>query len=112
MFKFRMRVTAGELVGIGPGKVALLEAMMRTGSITAAAKELDMSYRRAWTLVDELNRALAKPAVMSATGGQMGGGSEVTPVGQKLVMLYRSIEAQALKTCKADIAKLMRLMAH
>ena len=54
--RFRMRVTQGDVIAVGPGKIALLEAVDKTGSITAAAKSLDMSYRRAWLLLDELNR--------------------------------------------------------
>jgi len=109
--KLRMRISLGELVGVGPGKVALLEALAETGSITAAAKSLDMSYRRAWLLVDELNRALRQPAVSSAVGGQRGGGSQLTDTGREVIALYRGIEIQALKACQADIRKLMKLMA-
>ncbi len=76
--RFRLRVTAGDAIAIGPGKIALIEAIAKTGSITSAAKSLDMSYRRAWLLLDELNRSLAKPAVDSANGGQKGGGCQVT----------------------------------
>ena len=64
--KLRMRVTVGDVIAIGPGKIALLQALDETGSITAAAKSLDMSYRRAWLLIDELNRALKTPAVATA----------------------------------------------
>lgn len=70
--KLRMRVTVGETIAIGPGKIALLEALDETGSITAAARSLDMSYRRAWLLIDELNRALKTPAVATAAGGAKG----------------------------------------
>ena len=59
--RFRMRIMTGDTIAIGPGKIQLLEAIARTGSLTAAAKAIDMSYRRAWILVDELNRALKKP---------------------------------------------------
>lgn len=109
--KLRMRVTVDELIAIGPGKIALLEALAETGSITAAAKALDMSYRRAWLLVDELNQSLKLPAVASATGGQRGGGSELTDTGRELIALYRGIEAQALKAVQADIKKLLKLLA-
>jgi len=61
--RFRIRVLRGDAIAIGPGKVALLEAVDATGSITAAAKALGMSYRRAWMLVDELNSSLRTPAV-------------------------------------------------
>jgi len=109
--KLRMRVNVGEQIAVGPGKIQLLEALAEQGSITAAAKSLDMSYRRAWLLIDELNRSLAEPAVASATGGQRGGGSELTPAGRRLIELYRGIEAQALKACAPDIRKLLKLLA-
>jgi molybdate transport system regulatory protein len=106
-----MRVMAGELIAIGPGKVALLEAMAQTGSITAAAKSLGMSYRRAWLLIAELNKALKEPAVASATGGQHGGGSQLTDTGRQLIALYRGIEEQAQRACQDDIQKLLKLLA-
>ncbi|MDY0744621.1 LysR family transcriptional regulator [Paucibacter sp. R3-3] len=109
--KLRMRVNIGEQIAVGPGKIQLLEALAEQGSITAAAKSLDMSYRRAWLLIDELNRSLAEPAVASATGGQRGGGSELTEAGRRLIELYRGIEAQALKACAPDIRKLLKLLA-
>lgn len=107
-----MRITLGDVVAIGPGKIALVEAIAATGSITAAAKSLDMSYRRAWMLLDELNRSLRKPAVDSAKGGPHGGGSEVTELGQELIDLYRRIEATAASAGQADIARLLGLMAR
>lgn len=70
----------GADLAIGPGKVALLEAIAKTGSITSAAKKLGMSYRRAWPLVDEANRCLIGSAVRTAAGGKRGGGTELTPV--------------------------------
>jgi molybdate transport system regulatory protein len=79
-------------MAIGPGKVALLEAIARTGSITSAARELGMSYRRAWLLVDETNRCLVRPAVATAAGGQKGGGTLLTPFGVELVRRYRAVE--------------------
>jgi molybdate transport system regulatory protein len=80
---------------IGPGKIALLEAIRATGSISAAARSLDMSYRRAWLLVEEVNHALREPAVAAETGGRRGGGAVVTPAGEQLVGLYRTIESHA-----------------
>ena len=82
-------------LAIGPGKIALLEAIERAGSITAAAKGLGMSYRRAWLLVDETNRGLIGPAVETATGGSRGGGTTLTPIGHKLVRQYRALERDA-----------------
>jgi molybdate transport system regulatory protein len=109
--KFRLRVTVGEVIAIGPGKIQLLEAIRETGSITAAAKSLGMSYRRAWLLLDELNHALRKPAVDSAKGGVQGGGSALTPVGQQLIDTYRRIEDTAASACAADIKRLLGLVA-
>lgn len=112
VLKFRIRITDGDSIPIGPGKVSLLEAIETTGSITAAAKSLQMSYRRAWLLLDEMNRMLKAPAVASAKGGQQGGGSIVTAEGHKLITLYRRIEADATKACQADIKRLTGLIAH
>ena len=107
--RFRLRVTAGEAIFVGPGKVALLEAIRDTRSITAAAKSLGMSYRRAWLLVDELNRSLASAAVESAIGGERGGGSELTALGLELIDVYRRIETTAARACAKDIARLLEL---
>ena len=109
--RFRLRITAGDVIAIGPGKIALVEAIAKTGSITSAAKSLDMSYRRAWLLLDELNRALKKPAVDSAKGGQNGGGSQVTDAGLQLITLYRDIEEKAAKACRSEVSRLLRMMA-
>jgi molybdate transport system regulatory protein len=109
--RFRIRVLRGDAIAVGPGKVALLEAVDATGSITAAAKALGMSYRRAWLLVDELNRSLRTPAVESAKGGERGGASTLTPIGRRLVGLYRRIERDAGRACRADIGRLLALLA-
>jgi molybdate transport system regulatory protein len=96
---------------IGPGKIALLEAIRSTGSISAAARSLGMSYRRAWLLVEEVNNALRKPAVAAETGGRQGGGAVVTAVGEQVVGLYRAIEAHARGAAGGEfraIGKLIR----
>ena len=96
---------------IGPGKVALLEAIRTSGSISGAARTLGMSYRRAWLLVEEINQSLAKPAVTAEMGGRSGGGASVTPVGEKIVDLYRAIETRARDAAGSEfraIAKLVR----
>ena len=108
--RFRLRVTADEVIAVGPGKIDLLEAIAETRSITAAAKAIGMSYRRAWVLVDQLNACLRQPAVASAQGGERGGGSHLTAVGEALVQRYRRIEARAAEACADDIAALLRLM--
>ena len=73
--QFRLRIYKDEGVAIGPGKVALLEAVAEYGSISAAARHLGMSYRRAWLLIDETNHAFKSPTVETATGGSHGGGA-------------------------------------
>jgi molybdate transport system regulatory protein len=110
--KFRLRISNGEEIAIGPGKVALLEAIIAAGSITSAAKDLGMSYRRAWMLVDDMNRCFKKPVVDSAKGGKQGGGTVVTPTGNEVIALYRGIEAQAQKATAQDLAKLTRLLVR
>lgn len=109
--RFRMRITDGALIAIGPGKIALLEAIGETGSITAAAKRLDMSYRRAWMLLDQLNSSLKQPAVDSAKGGMHGGGSALTAVGHQVIELYRRVETTAERACDADLKRLLALLA-
>ncbi|CAD5372990.1 Putative transcriptional regulator, ModE family [Rubrivivax sp. A210] len=110
--KFRLRIADGDATVVGPGKIALLEAIAATGSITAAAKSLDMSYRHAWLLLDDLNRSLRTAAVDSAHGGARGGGSALTEEGRRLIAIYRRIEATAADACRADIQNLMGLLAR
>jgi molybdate transport system regulatory protein len=96
---------------IGPGKIALLEAIRDAGSISAAARAIGMSYRRAWLLVEEINRSLREPAVTAETGGPRGGGASVTAVGLRIIELYRSIETQARGAAGGEfraIGKLIR----
>ena len=109
--RFRLRVTAGDTIFVGPGKISLLEAIRETRSITAAAKSMGMSYRRAWILVDELNRSLAGAAVASAIGGEHGGGSVLTELGHELVDVYRRIETTATRACAKDLGRLLELVA-
>jgi molybdate transport system regulatory protein len=108
---FRLRVKVGDVIAIGPGKVALLEAVAATGSISAAARSLGMSYRRAWLLIEELESELRLPAVDSSKGGPGGGGSELTEVGRQVVEIYRRIEDKAAAACADDLATLTRLLA-
>jgi len=105
-----MRVMQDDTIALGPGKVALLEAVREHGSISAAARSLNMSYRRAWLLMDELNRSLASPATVSGHGGPSGGGSALTPVGEEIVRLYRDIEMRAAAACAPEIDALKKLV--
>ncbi len=108
--RFGMRISVGNDDVIGPGKIALLEAIRTHGSISTAAKNLGMSYRRAWLLLDELNHCLKQPAVHSVKGGQSGGGSGLTPVGEELIRHYRSVETIAPASCAKSIQALLRLV--
>lgn len=80
---------------IGPGKISLLEEIDRTGSISAAARSLGMSFRRAWFLVETLNTAFRDPVVRTNVGGREGGGTGLTPFGQEVIARYRLMEEEA-----------------
>jgi molybdate transport system regulatory protein len=109
--RLRLRIDVDREAAIGPGKIALLEAIVETGSISAAARKLGMSYRRAWLLVEDINSRLRKPAVTRATGGKQGGSSEVTESGRQLVQLFRKVEATAYVRSLPDIRALTALLA-
>jgi len=109
--QFRMRIYRDGDIAVGPGKIALLEAIVDAGSITAAAQRMGMSYRRAWLLVDELNRSLRRPAVETAVGGARGGGTVVTDAGMELVRRYRAVEAAAHEAAADDLSALKRMLA-
>lgn len=92
---------------LGPGKVALLEAIAREGSIAAAGRSLGMSYRRAWLLVEALNALAGVPVVEASAGGAGGGGAALTAAGRALVDDYRAIEAAAAAATAAQVAALL-----
>ncbi|MFY9137860.1 winged helix-turn-helix domain-containing protein [Zwartia sp.] len=93
--QFRLRIKYSEEIAIGPGKIAILEAIAETGSISAAGRKLGMSYRRAWLLVDQMNQYFKDPVVHAATGGAQGGGTALTATGTEVIRLYRTIEQQS-----------------
>lgn len=100
--RFQLRVDAG--TRIGPGKIALLEAVARVGSISAAARELQMTYRRAWELIDHMNKAFGQPLVVGHTGST--GGASLTELGADIVRRYRLIEQQAQEVAAPHLAAL------
>src|ERR1700678_916257 len=91
---------------IGPGKIQLLEKIHTCGSISAAGRAMDMSYKRAWDLVDEINRICRRAAVERQTGGKNGGGASLTPFGKSLVARYRKIERAAESAARKDLQAL------
>lgn len=91
---------------IGPGKIELLETIDRSGSISAAGRAMDMSYKRAWDLVDEINRICRQAAVERQTGGKNGGGAVLTPFGRSLVARYRKIERNAASAARKELQAL------
>src|SRR6478609_489285 len=91
---------------IGPGKIALLEHIRECGSISAAGRAMDMSYKRAWDLVDEINRICRQAAVERQTGGKNGGGATLTPFGATLVARYRKIERDAASAARKELEAL------
>lgn len=109
--QFRLRISKGDDIAVGPGKIDLLEAIAATGSITAAAKALGMSYRRAWLLIDTMNRSFRGPIVDAETGGKHGGGTQLTALGRNVVQIYRSVERKAARAGAAELTALTRLLA-
>ena len=107
--RLSIRIDLADGHRIGPGKIALLEAIKTTGSISAAARKLGMSYRRAWLLVEDVNKALRQPAVSAAMGGRHGGGAMVTANGEQIVDLYRAIEARALSASNDEFRAIRKL---
>jgi molybdate transport system regulatory protein len=92
---------------IGPGKIALLEAVSLQGSISAAARAQGLSYRRAWRMVDEMNRLFAAPLVEAEAGGVKGGKAQVTATGTHLLKAYRAIEAEAQEFGARELSRIV-----
>ncbi len=95
---------------MGPGKADLLDAIDRTGSIAAAGRELGMSYRRAWLLVETMNACFRTPLVEAVKGGRSGGGARLTKMGVEVLARYRAMEARAARALARELAEFRRLM--
>lgn len=104
------RVVLGDDIALGPGKIQLLQAIHSAGSISAAGRELGMSYKRAWHLVDTMNRCFAAPLVEASTGGTHGGGAALTPLAHEVIALYRTLEAQARAATTEPYTRLAALL--
>jgi molybdate transport system regulatory protein len=88
----RFRIDFAEHSSLGPGKVRLLEAIRDSGSLSPAARDIEMSYRRAWLLVESLKQSFREPVTVASTGGKDGGGMLVTEFGDALIKSYRELE--------------------
>jgi molybdate transport system regulatory protein len=109
----RFRIVLKSGVALGPGKADLLEAIAETASLTKAAKRFGMSYKRGWSLVQELNRHFAEPLVETEKGGAGGGGgARLTKLGDYVLKRYRKMEADAGKAIAAGISDLRKHLAE
>ncbi len=106
--RLSIRIDLASGARIGPGKIALLEEIGQTGSISAAGRALRMSYRRAWELVEDLNQSLGTPVVTTTAGGVGGGGAYLTPAGKAIVAQYRAIEAAAVQVARKHLTAISR----
>jgi molybdate transport system regulatory protein len=100
----RLRIDLSPDSALGPGKISLLEHIESSGSLSKAARELGMSYRRAWLLLDDINGMFDDPATTTSVGGTGGGGARLTDLGREIVKAYREIEDAAEKAASARIA--------
>lgn len=109
-FRLGLRLLLGDEIALGPGKAELIERIARTGSISAAAREMGMSYTRAWKLVRTMNACFATPVVDAVRGGRAGGSATVTPLGRQVSRLYRRMEKAGVRAMTADLKELRRLL--
>mgnify|MGYP003640162846 FL=1 len=108
----KVRLHNGSDIAIGPGKAELLAAIAEHGSISAAARALGMSYRRAWLLVETMNRSFKQPLVSTLAGGKHGGGTQLTATGEQVLQRYRGICAAAQVAVQSGCDELAELMAE
>jgi len=101
-----IRIDLSDDGAIGPGKIRLLELVGESGSISAAGRAMKMSYRRAWMLIDNLNRCFRSPVVETQLGGTRGGGAVLSALGHDVIARYRAIERAAAKATATQLAAL------
>jgi molybdate transport system regulatory protein len=110
MADLSIRIDFGPDRRVGPGKIALLEQVAALGSISAGGRAMNMSYRRAWELIDEINAMFGQPVVERRSGGRKGGGATLTPFGLSLISHYRAMERAAAAATEPHLAALARDM--
>lgn len=110
--RLKIQVMCGDAIAFGPGKADLLETIGKVGSISGGARAMGMSYRRAWQLVDVMNRCWAEPLVETFPGSAHGGGARISPLGNQVLQAYRSLQADLAETAEApshaDLAEWLR----
>lgn len=107
----QIRLLFSAPLNLGPGKIRLLQAIAATGSISAAARQQHISYRRAWLMADALNKACSRPLIDTVTGGKKGGGARLTALGEEVVRRYGSMLDAAEQVVAADAAWFQELAA-
>ena len=106
----RFRVVCGKNIALGPGKVELLGFLLETGSLNKAAQRMNMSYMRAWMLVNQMNKCFREPVVIAERGGRTGGGMKVTETGRRAFTLYRKIESTTRNSTAASWRSFQKLL--
>jgi len=106
----RLRVYGGKEIVLGPGKVELLGHIAECGSLSEAARRMEMSYMRAWLLLQIMNRSFREPLVLAERGGAKGGGAQLTELGRTVLELYREMEAESLKAMEGPWKRLQKLL--
>ncbi|MFN3783494.1 MAG: winged helix-turn-helix domain-containing protein [Spirosomataceae bacterium] len=99
-----IRIEGEEERFIGPGRIELLEGIRETGSISKAAKKMNMSYKKAWDMIQSMNRQTIKPIVLTQTGGEKGGGTRVSPEGIELIVAFRKLQAEVQASWDKQLA--------
>ncbi len=106
----RLRISSGKDIALGPGKVRLLALVQETGSISEAAKRMEMSYMRAWSLIQTMHTCFKEPVVTAARGGHRRGGAELTETGRRALELYQRMEKTGLEAAQTDWRRLQKLL--
>lgn len=106
-----VRIKLGGDAVFGPGKAELLESIERLGSLSAAARSMQMSYRQAWMLADTMNQAFQGPLVETSQGGTRGGGATLTPLGRQILVCYRTLQRKAAESTRDDLEAILSLRA-
>lgn len=109
---FQLRLVSGKDVVIGPGKADLLDAIGRTGSISSACREMGLSYKKAWQLINTMNQHFAWPVIATTSGGSQRGGAEITELGQQVLQQYRALQARLDPNLAAEAGGLLDLLAQ